>query len=195
MNQTAKLKRLSRRLLATTCLTLAGVGAAHAVTINESSAPGSDFGNTLATATNLSAIAPLAVPGTNTANGALATSGDTDFFTFTAEPGTAFTYSITDTSNGQGRATVLNSSNGNIGSTAPLTTFAFTGSPISGSGIVPTDGKIIVDIITGCECGFSYSASVSAPSAPEPGTLADLGLGLGLAGAIALGRRRRAIKA
>lgn len=195
MNKTATLKRLSRHLLATTCLTFTGVGAAHATTINESSAPGSDFGNTLPTATSLPGIAPLAVPGTNNALGALANGGDADFFTFTGEPGTAFTYNIADTTNGQGRATVVNSGGSNIGSTAPLTTFAFTGSPVSGSGIVPTDGKIIVDIITGCECGFSYNATVSAPNAPEPGTLVDLGLGLGLAGAIALGRRRRAIKA
>jgi hypothetical protein len=195
MNKTARLKRLSRHLLATTCLTLAGVGAAHATTINETSAPGTDFGSTFGTATNLSSIAALAVPGTNNALGALSGGGDLDYFTFTGEPGTAFSYNITDTSNGQGRATILNSLAANIGSTASLTTFAFNGSPLTGTGLVPTDGKIIVDIVTGCECGFSYNATVSAPNAPEPGTLADVGLGLGLAGAIALGRRRRAIKA
>ncbi len=195
MNKTARLKRLSRHLLATTCLTLAGVGAASATTINETSAPGGDFSNSPVTPTNLSSISTLAVPGTNTAIGALSAGGDVDVFSFTAIPFTPFSYNITDTSNGQGRVSVLNSSLVNIGSTPTLSIFTFNPQAVVPNDGIWADGKILVDIITGCECGFAYSATVSAPTAPEPGTLVDLGLGFGLAGAIALGRRRKAIKA
>jgi hypothetical protein len=182
---------------------LASVAAAHATTINETSAPGGDFGNTFGGATDLGTLGntlstPLTIPGSNTAAAAISSGTDPDFFAFTGEPaGASFTYNIVDTTRGQGRATVLNSSDANIGSTPALSIFSFTNStPVSGSGIVPTDGTILMEILTGCECGFSYTATVAVtPTAPEPGTLADVGLGLGLAGAVALDRRRRMRKA
>lgn len=202
MNKTARLKRLSRHLLATTCLTLASVAAAHATTINESSVAGGDFSNTFAGANDLGALGtslgtPLTIPGSNTAVGTISSGSDADFFAFTGEPaGAGFTYNIVDTSNGQGRASVLNSSATNIGSTPTLSIFSFNNSvPVSGGGIVPADGKVLIEILTGCECGFSYTATVTAPVAPEPGTLADVGVGLALAGAVALDRRRRMRKA
>ena len=188
MNKTARLKRLSKHLLATTCLTLAGVGAAHATTINETSAPGSDFGNTFALATNLSSIAALTPATGDTVNGTLPFN-DHDYFTFTGEPAGKL-FSITEIASraSQGTMEVLNSAQGVVVNTVGLTT-----TQTAYEAVVPNDGILTVVVNYGAcsECTIGYSIGLTAPVAPEPGTLAEVGLGLGLAGAVALRRRRQ----
>lgn len=202
MNKTARLKKLSRHLLATTCLSAAAVGAAYGTTITESPEPG-EFGHTLGASTVLSTIAPLTIPGTNTVNGE--TNGDNldAYFTFdlgSGEANTSFSYSfsITSSSNQGGHFEILNDSGTNIGST---TEFAFgsnlgAGLVTSGTGTVPGNGDIVAAVLQGNEAGsisFTVTVTDTTPVAPEPGTFAELGLGL--AGAVALRRRFKTHKA
>jgi hypothetical protein len=197
MNKTARLKRLSRHLLATTCLTLGGVGAAHATTINETSAPGGSFGHTFAAATNLSSIAAL-TPGTgDTVSGTLPCCTPSDYFTFTGEAaGQLFTVTETGSRNGSptqvaGSMEVLNSSD-----VAIVNTMSLTNAQQAFQAVVPNDGilTVVVNYQSCGECTIDYTIGVQSPTAPEPSTFAEVGLGLGLAGAVALQRRRRLLR-
>jgi PEP-CTERM motif len=195
MNTTAKLKRLSRHLLATTCLTLAGVGAAYATTFTESSqapgAPSGDFGNTFATATNLAGIAALTPATGDTVSGSLPFN-DHDYFTFTGEPaGQLFT--LTEVANhAAGTMEVLGSDASNV----IVSTFGLTTSAIATQAIVPSDGilNVVVNYGPCSECTISYGVGIQAPTAPEPSTFGEIGVGLGLAGAVALRRRRQLVQ-
>jgi hypothetical protein len=187
MNKTARLKRLSRHLLATTCLTLAGVGEAHATTISETSAPSSDFGNTFGTATNLSTIAALTPATGDTVTGTL-TFNDVDWFTFTGEPaGKLFSISVLANRN-FGTLIVENSSG-----TALVNTVNLTTTQNVYEAVVPNDGMLDVGLTfsNSNENPIGYIVNVTSPVAPEPSTFAEIGLGLGLAGVIALRRRRQ----
>jgi hypothetical protein len=194
MNKTARLKRLSRHLLATTCLTLAGVGAAHATTINEMTqgpgAPTGDFSNSAASPTVLSSLPGVTLtPATGDTVDGIVRPGDlVDAFSFTGEPAGNLFLLTESSSRAAGTMEVLNSSEGVI-----LTTFGLTTSQVAYSAVVPNDGILNVVVNYGIcgECGIDYTIGVQAPVAPEPGTFAEIGLGLGLAGAVALRRRRQ----
>ena len=190
MNKTARLKRLSKQLLATTCLSLAGVGAAHATTINETSAPGASFGHTFATSTNLSSIAALTPATGDTVLGTLPCCTPSDFFTFTGESaGNLFTVTEVASRNA-GTMEVLNSSDVAIVNTVGLTTTQGVF-----QAVVPNDGilTVVVNYAACGECTIGYAVGVQSPTAPEPSTFAEIGLGLGLAGAVALRRRRQTL--
>jgi hypothetical protein len=195
MNKTA---RLSRHLLATAYLALAVVGAAHATTISESQAPGGDFGNTFTAATQLSSIAALTIPGSNTVTGAVTPTGAQvlDWFYFNGEPiGDYLSWDISDLSSGTVlEAYVVNSQGKNVTNGAGATAIVFSpASDAIGNAFVPANGAVFVgiefDTCSGCT-HVNYSATVVAV-APEPGTMGDVGLALGLAGVVALRRRFR----
>lgn len=194
MNKTARLKRLSRHLLATTCLTLAGVGVTHATTINESSAPGGDFSNTFTTLnppTPLSSIATLTPATGDTVVGTLPFN-DIDWFSFSGESaGALFSFSEIATLN-FGTAIVENSSGTVLVNTVGLTTTQHVY-----DAVVPNDGILEVGLSfsNSNESTITYAVNVTFPVAPEPGTFAEIGIGLGLAGAVALRRRRQTQKA
>jgi hypothetical protein len=188
MNRTARLKRLSRHLLATTCLTLAGVGAANATTINETSAPGGNFGTSFATSTDLSSIATLTPATGDTVDGSVHVGDPADYFTFTGESAGSLFMLTESAGRAAGSLEVLNSSQGVV-----LTTFGLTTSQEAYSALVPNDGILTVVVNYGVcgECTIDYSVGVQSPVAPEPSTFAEIGAGLGLAGAVALRRRRQ----
>jgi len=191
MNKTARLKRLSRHLLATTCLTLAGVGAAHATTITESSAPGATFGHTFVTATNLSSIAALTPSTGDTVFGTIPFN-DVDYFTFSGEAAGQH-FSITEQATQSfGTLQVLDSSQGVLVNTVGLTTTQNVY-----DAVVPNNGiiTVVVSFSNSNENTITYAVGVQSPIAPEPGTFDEIGLGLGLAAAMTLKRRRQTQKA
>jgi len=180
MQKTARLKKIARHLLATTCLTVAAAGIGHATTLNEST----DFGNTFALATPT----PL---GTDVVNGNVGGADGQDFFVFSGlTPFAVFSYVVSTTSSPfAGDVTVFNTSNSTL---AGPTFFQLTENG-GGAGFIPGDGILVVGI-DGNEGTGNYSFSLTAPldpsPAPEPSTM--VGLGLGLAGGLALKRRQKA---
>jgi hypothetical protein len=203
MNKTARLKKLSRQLLATTCLTAAMAGAAYGTTITESPEPGG-FGTELSTATVLPG---LTIPGSNTVNGEVSC-GDPcvrdAYFEFqfgTGLAGDVFSYALS--ANGTtgakgGQFLVMDDLGNNIGNNTPFNFTAPAGSLTSitsGDAAVPTDGDVIFAVLQGSEGGgIQFSVNVTAPVAPEPGTSTEIGLGLAGA-AVALRRRFKTRKA
>ncbi len=183
MQKSARLKKIARHLLATTCLTAAAAGVAGATTFTEST----DFSNTFAGANAL----PI---GTDVVNGSLFGSlapDNDDYFQFSGLlAGSSFSLSASTPDTGWfGNFFVFSSSQSQIGSAQPLQ----NATPANVGGIVPLDGILVVDV--GLVEGFgaaAYTVSLTAPLAqtPEPSTLA--GVGLGLAGALALRRRQKA---
>ena len=169
------LKKFARRLLTTTCLTAAAVGAAHAGTINESIV--GDFSNTFAGAGLTNSLLPN---GTNVVNGGLNPSGDLDFFTFQGlSAGTSFTLAGTY-ENGQ-FVTLYNSAQ------TALTVQA--SNPPTLTGIVPGDGMLVVGVTNQEQVtGYSFTLTATPAATPEPSTI--VGGGLGLA-ALALRRKRK----
>lgn len=210
MNKTARLKRLSRRLLATTCLTVAAASAAHAVTITESTGFFSKTFTTSPPPSELSNFATLTIPGSNTVNGGTDGSALDQYFTFdlgSGQAGQTFSYTleafgVDETKTGNFLVTDDGASTDNIGSTTPLTGFSAPFSSSStyttittGTGLVPTDGNIVIAVQQDGEAGgISFSVTVSEPVAPEPGTFAEIGLGLAGA-AVAMKRRFKTRKA
>jgi hypothetical protein len=205
MNKTASLKRLSRHLLATTCLTVVAAGAAFGTTITESPEPG-EFGHTAATSTVLSTISPLTIPGSNTVNGETNGSSLDAFFTFdlgVGEAGTSFSYSLSTTNTASGIFEIIDDPSlggGEIGSTTPYginTPNSSLTLLTSGTGTVPTNGDIVAAILQSGEGGsifYTVTVTDTSPVAPEPATSTEIGLGL--AGtAVALRRRLKARKA
>ena len=173
----AALKKFARHLLTTTCLTAAAAGVASAGTINESSVPGADFGNTFGVANVLPVGTDGVIGGVNTS--------DNDFFRFSGLLGGG-AYTLTGVYTGFATYSILNSSQGvlNPGQS----------NPASFSGTIPGDGILVVSVQQNEQLG-TYDLTLAAPQAPggvpEPATLT--GVGLGLAGAWAL-RRKRAKK-
>lgn len=186
MQKSARLKKIARQLLATTCLTVAAVGVAGATTFTEST----DFSNTFAGANAL----PL---GTDNVNGTVSgypTPDFDDYFRFSGLlAGSSFSLSAsTPDANWFGTLLVFSSSHSQIGSTQNVQSTAVA----NASGIVPLDGILVVDVVMNEGSGQNgYVVNLTAPldltaQTPEPSTLA--GVGLGLAGALALRRRQKA---
>ena len=170
---TDALKKISRHLLATTCLTAA---AAHGATITESSVSGADFGNSFGAAN----VLPV---GTTEVIGAINPSSDFDFFRFSGlQPG-----------GGYSLAGFYEAGTARFGVEKSDQTFlnALTSNPASLSGVIPTDGILVVQVANN-EAVMNYDLTLTAPLAstgtPEPSTAA--GVALGLAGAWALRRNK-----
>jgi PEP-CTERM motif len=175
---TTALKKLARRLLTTTCLTVAASASAHAGLLLETSAPGSDFPGSFGAAYVLPA-------GTTEVQGSLASPTDNfDFFEFTGLlGGTAYSFANTYGGGGFGlNMEVLNSSQSVLN--------AYASTPASFSGTIPGDGALVVEMFLSSGEGVTtYDTTLTAQSAaPEPGTLGTLGLAL--AGALTLRRKR-----
>lgn len=203
MNKTARLKRLSRHLLATTCLTAAAAGAAYATTITESPEPG-EFGTTFAGATVIEGLAL----GANVSNTVI---GETDqdtsyreaYFIFpNGVAGTSFTYSVSVEDNITGTFQLTDSLTTNLGTTTPFSIpnennlSSFT-QVTSGTGTVPGNGEIVAAVLEGSGSEVSrlyFEVTLVETTAPEPGTSTEIGLGLAGA-AVALRRRLKTRKA
>lgn len=182
MNASSALKKLARRLLATTCLTAATIGAAGAATVTEST----DFGNTFGTAS----VLPAGTDQVLGAAGGTSGSENVDFFKFTGLlPGSAYTFSGSYIAAGNDplNVGVLNSAQSFLNS--------LQNRPATFGGIVPSDGMLVVQVspVCGDSCTVNYDLTLTATSAttgiPEPGTAATAALGL--AAAAAFGARRR----
>jgi len=172
------LKKFVRALLAATCLTVAGSGAAHAGTFLESSLGGGDFPNT-SPGTSL----PV---GTTTVDGTISSYSDVDFFEFmNLAAGQSFTLTAS-ASAGYMLIEAFDSGNTQIGS--PQYFYSGVNGVISGT--IPGDGMLIAEILNS-EGGGAYSVSLDAPlsGVPEPAT-AGLTV-LGLAAAALAARRRK----
>lgn len=184
-----KLKRLTQRLLATTCLTVGAVGAASASSIDESAVAGGSFGASFSQATLLST-------GTTTITGSLCDDCGNiqDWFEVPGFiPGS--TVGITGTAKfgpgvGDGVAAVDITAEDSLGdllgdgsaSTGPVTTASFTA-------LVGADGDLIFEVALDQQNDiFSTDYEVdlnveNVPTAPEPGTLGAAALALA-AGAV-----------
>jgi hypothetical protein len=173
MNRTLGLTKLSRTLLATTCLTIFAGVAGATNSFPESSAPGGDFPGSFATAYSL----PV---GTNEITGSLFNTGDQDWVIFSGLLGGA-SYSFAGTAVGLS-VNVRDSSN------LSLQSFGITGS--SETGVIPGDGELIAEVFNSTDNAGAYTLDLTAPlAAPDLGTVWSLGTGL--AGALALRRRKR----
>jgi hypothetical protein len=185
MGKNAGLKMLARHLLAIACLTVGAAALAHAQVITEGTPPApADFGNTFGAAF-------LLPDGTTQVNGSVELGSDTaDFFTFQGlEAGSSFSFTATSTGNRAIGLDLFNSSDTQIGSSD---LFAMAQSA-SGSGTVPTDGTLTLDLfVSGSVEGIRpYQVNLTATDAtPEPGTLGAMGLGVA-AGAVLWRRRRK----
>ena len=176
--QSKSLKKFVRALLAATCLTVAGSGAAHAGTILESSVAGGDFPN--------SAPGTALPVGTTIVDGTISSFSDVDFFEFM---NLAAGQSFTLTASGTGvylNILAFDSSNNQIGSTQTF----YSGQDGVIPGTIPGDGMLIAEIRNSEGTG-AYSVSLDAPlsGVPEPAT-AGLTV-LGLAAAALIARRRK----
>ncbi len=184
MPQISKLKKLTIRLLATTCLTVAASAIGMAATISEpggGSSPG--FGQTFP--------GTLLPAGTTEVDGvATMNHGLNEYYEFQGLPGGASLSSIS--------FAFVNPNVGSFGvellSDADTVVTALNTVPGASTydpaGTIPTDGFLVVDIQRNNEAAVPYTLTLSQ-SAPEPGTMAVLGLGLAGLGAAGLRRRRR----
>jgi PEP-CTERM motif len=176
MKRTLNLKKLTRHLLATSCLTVfAGIAGASTTYIESTDFPNSPPGTTL----------PV---GTTEVQGTLSTGSDlSDWFLFTGLlPGGSFTIS------GVVSIGTLPSNSVQVWNAAhTVEQFSFSMPPGSGGGTVPGDGQLLVAVsASSVEFNGGYTIDLSAPLAtPEPGTLATLGAGL--IGAVAIRRRKK----
>jgi hypothetical protein len=178
MKKTFGLRKLTRHLLATSCLTVAA-GSAHATTVN------GPFGGSFGTATALPVGTTEITDSIPFNVGAVS-----EWVVFSGlQSGASFSFSGIETVSGRppGSVSVRDSLN------TDLLDFAL---PASGQpGTVPTDGKLFVDVqFQSCgDCGTTdFTLDLTAPlasSTPEPGTIATAGVAL--AGAVALRRKRK----
>ena len=169
-------ERLSRRLLATTCLTVAGGVGLQAGTINETT----DFPNFPD-----GTLLPL---GTTVVNGNVNCLVDDceDWFEFQGLlPGSAFTLVVDQPGFFFYGGSAAFETNGNFIDGAGFE----EGLAILG-GIVPADGRVRVVVGNDFEeGGGAYSATLTADTVPEPATLAPAALAL--AGALAWRRKKQ----
>jgi PEP-CTERM motif len=176
MQKSSQLKKLASRLLATTCLTVAGGVSAMAGTIV------------------LTQGAQEAYPGTLTPVGTTEVDGivslnqgaNGDFFELQGLPGGATFASlgleVVDNSGSPVGVQLFSDLPSAQTSLGPLE-FALVGTPNVPVGIVPTDGNLFIEISPSNEAASSYSVFLNTTT-PEPGTVAAVGLGLaGLAAA------------
>jgi hypothetical protein len=177
LKRTLNLKKLSRHLLATTCLTFfAGVAGATTTFTESTDFPNSAPGTTL----------PV---GTTEVVGTLTIGSDvSDWFIFTGLlPGAPFTVAASDNI-GADQIDVYDPSN----TSSPLTGFFFFGvSPNTGTGTVPADGQLEAHVYLSSSevSNNTYTIDLTASLAPEPGTVWTLASGF--AGALVLRRRRK----
>jgi len=169
MKSSDSLKKIARRLLATTCLTAAAVGVSQAASVTETTF--GDFGNTFALQTLLPA-------GTTEVIGAINPSSDFDFFTI-SNLVAGGNYSITGVYTGNASYSVLSSAN--------VVLSPGTSNPAVLSGVVPGDG-ILVIAVGQQEQVATYDLTLDVASTPEPATVA--GVGLALAAGLAARRNR-----
>jgi hypothetical protein len=181
MKRTTQLKRLARRLLATTCLTAC---TAMATTISEPP----NFGTTFGTATPLP-------EGTTTVEGSVSFGSDmNDFFYFQdLVPGTGFYFTATTTSTPGLDLSLLTTGDAALPGSANPYTFTASDPTIESNLNAPANGVIVFDVLypSSAEGARFYTITVNTVTytAPEPGTLGAMGLGL--AAGAALKRRRR----
>ena len=177
MQKNARLKKIARHLLATTCLTAAVAGMASATTFTETS----DFSNVFAGANVLPIGTDVVHAAVGFVNGV---SDPADYFQLKGLfAGSAFSLQTMTSDVLAGYMSIYSSSQSPIGSSKSF----FTNQNASVSGIVPADGILVVGI-TETEGGGAYTVNL-LNTAPEPSTL--VGAGLGLASVVALRRRRK----
>lgn len=208
---------LKRSLLASTCLTLACGSAASAGTITEGTSPAPGNFPTTINFSNLTELGPFVLPvGTNEVigtSGIVSENGDTaDWFEFQGlTPGFNFTLTALQNPRAENglRIQLFDTTSASIGSANHINT-GFSpnlpslegGSGVTFTGTVPTDGKIITDvleffngnpnIVNGFKDHGGYDVTLSTAAAtPEPATLADGGLALAAAAAALAWRRKR----
>jgi hypothetical protein len=187
-----RLKKLAKRLLATTCLTAMAAGIAGAQTVNEAA----DFGDTLGTAFQL----PM---GTRNVNGLVDTQSDffdgDDYMRFSGlAGGSLFSFTATTPLLRSVEVDLFSSA----GVALPGSAFQFSSTAqesglAMGSGIVPLDGILVFDFrVTGeaslrTPYSLHLNATDAAAAAPEPGTMGAMGLGIAGLGAMVRRRRKR----
>jgi hypothetical protein len=177
-----KKKRFMRGVLAATCLTAAGAGAAHAGTVTELN---DNFSHSLASPFVLS-TGTTQVIGT-VSDGAVTL--QTDYFAF-QDIFSNFDLKFTATSCCDLSAEIFNSSDSPL---AGPTTFSTVGGAIHLTGTAPGDHVLIVKLANGTE-GAAYQVDLvagGATAAPEPGAVGLTGLAMG-AGLLGLRRRKQA---
>ncbi len=171
----AFLKKFSRTLLATTCLTVAGAAASQAAVLTEST----DLSNSVSSPTILDPSINTVIGNFSDGSPANFNFDPADYFQFTGlTPGSSFTLNWTPNGYVTLRAyDPANTSTPLIDYTSPnASTF---------NGTVPNSGALTVGAINSEGMGFQVSLS----GVPEPGTLSVTGLAL--AGALALRRKKK----
>lgn len=165
---------------------LASAPSASAQTFNESSAPGSDFGNSFAARTVLTL-------GTTMVNGGSNSSSDPDFFSFIGlTSGTPYSLSIS----AGGPTLVRSTFQGFDGNGSPIGTSASYSSNDSPntlkmiSGTVPTGGVLTIGISPQNVEGGSTNYAVTLSAVPEPSSTVLVALGAAVA-ALAARRSRK----
>jgi len=179
------MNRLSKLLLASTCLTAINIAPARAAAVSET-----EPNNTLEKA-NLMPIGTTQIAG-EIPNGAVGDS-DTDFFKLSGLlAGAAFSVKGTGAGDGFEVGFLAEDSSG---TQIPGTASGFFGSsPVTGT--IPSNGILILKVEgSAFESPFEYALDVSAPLAaavPEPSSLGLLASGVAGLGALrALWKRRR----
>jgi hypothetical protein len=181
--------RLTRSLMASTCLTMVSATGAMATTFNESSAPGGVFPNT----------GPgFALPvGTTIVNGSLFGENVYNFFEFTGLPAGELAVFGSTSPGGQFGDTfsVFTSGLSLLTEGALPTALGFLD-----GGVVPPDGDLVIGVGSHTETASNYTIEIEVvpthtespglPGVPEPSGL--LGTGLAVAAGALAWRRRRA---
>jgi hypothetical protein len=180
MQKTSKLRRLTIRLLTTTCLTVAASAVAFGSAVSE---PVGGFGKTFP-----GTLLPL---GTTEVDGSASlNNGANEYYEFQGLPGSALLSSISFSFQNNGGSTfgveLLSDADTVVTATTPVTASSMY-NPV---GTIPSDGFLVVDIQRSSEGAVPYVLTLTQ-GAPEPGTMAVLGLGLAGLGAAGLRRRVR----
>lgn len=166
------LDRFARRLMATTCLTMAAGVTAQATTLVESTDfPDSPPGAVLPVGTD---EVEGNVGGCTFANESC-TFDSSDWFEFQGlQAGSPFTVTLSDRGNFlRAFGAIFDSNGGFLGETA-----VFESGSSSFMGIVPSGGALRVLVGGIEEGGGDYAVTLDAASVPEPGTFIPVGLGL-----------------
>jgi hypothetical protein len=180
MQKTSKLRRLTIRLLTTTCLTVAASAVAFGSAVTE---PVGGFGKTFPG--TLLPLGTTEVDGSATLN-----HGPNEYYEFQGLPGGALLSAISFSFQNNGSSTfgvelLDDTDTVVVAATTPVT----AGSMYNPVGTIPSDGFLVVDIQRSSEGAVPYVLTLTQGT-PEPGTLGVLGLGLAGLGAAGLRRRK-----